>query len=359
MRPTPFYDPSKTYQENYKSGPYGTFTDGKIYNQNGAPKHDYLGQSVFLPFGIPAGPLLNSTFVNAALDHGFDVCVYKTVRTKKHPSHAWPNILSLSIDSDLTEDVAENGILGHHDFKHPHSITNSFGVPSFEPDIWQNDLAHSVKQEKNGQIVVGSFQGTTNSEGNTKKYFEDFILAAKLMKETKVKAMEVNLSCPNEGHLNFLCFDINATKKIAEGIKNQIGNTPLTLKISYFHDNNHLRQFVKELGNIIDGIAAINTLSAKIIDEHGMQILPGGGRITSGVCGKAIKWAGLSMVKRLHKHRSDFDMKFKIEAVGGVITPEDYLEYKGAGADSVMSATGSIWNPNLAIEIKDSLNKSN
>ena len=29
---TPFYDPKKSYEENYKSGPLGAFADGQIIN---------------------------------------------------------------------------------------------------------------------------------------------------------------------------------------------------------------------------------------------------------------------------------------------------------------------------------------
>ncbi len=40
------------------------------------------------------------------------------------------------------------------------------------------------------------------------------------------------------------------------------------------------------------------------------------------------------------------------------IKPEDYFEYKDAGADAVFSATGAMWNPSLAIEIKEKAKKS-
>jgi len=35
-----------------------------------------------------------------------------------------------------------------------------------------------------------------------------------------------------------------------------------------------------------------------------------------------------------------------------VTTPDDYDEYKAAGADTVFSATGAMWNPSLAQQIK-------
>jgi dihydroorotate dehydrogenase len=46
--------------------------------------------------------------------------------------------------------------------------------------------------------------------------------------------------------------------------------------------------------------------------------------------------------------------KFSITGVGGVTSPEDYKEFRDAGADVVMSATGAMWNPKLAQEIKAS-----
>jgi dihydroorotate dehydrogenase (NAD+) catalytic subunit len=39
------------------------------------------------------------------------------------------------------------------------------------------------------------------------------------------------------------------------------------------------------------------------------------------------------------------------------MTPQDYLEYKEAGADLVQSATGAMWNPHLAYEISREITK--
>src|ERR1700722_16412803 len=99
---TPFYDPLKTYEENYTEGPFGAFADGKIIEQTCEPHYAYHGQKVFLPFGIPAGPLLNSKYVKAAFEKGFDICVYKTVRNDFYQTHPFPNILSVHVDGDLT-----------------------------------------------------------------------------------------------------------------------------------------------------------------------------------------------------------------------------------------------------------------
>lgn len=350
----PFYDPHKTYEENYTEGPFGAFADKKKFKQVGKPAHDFLGHKVYLPFGIPAGPLLNGNYVKAALDKGFDLAVYKTVRTNKYPCAPWPNVLSVKVKGDLTMKKAEEALVADHTYRQPLAITNSFGVPSFDPSVWQQDLRDAVQYAKKGQLVIGSFQGTTNATGDSKKYIEDFALAAKLVKETGVKALEVNLSCPNEGTAHLLCFDLDRTLHVVDAIKNEIGETPLIIKVAYFESDEQLGKLITLVGKKVQGIAAINTIPAKIVDKTGKQALPGKGRERSGVCGAPIKWAGLEMTERLKKLKEKHDMHFAIIGVGGVTRAEDYQAYMQAGADVVMSATGAMWNPYLAQEIKAS-----
>jgi len=349
----PFYDPEKTYEDNFKNGPFGDFADEKIFEQKGEPTYDFFGYKVYSPFGIPAGPLINGKFTEKALDKGFDIVVYKTVRTEEFPCHPWPNILSVQVDGDLTQELAKGKLIANHNFKEPLSITNSFGVPSRSPDFWQKDIASVVKNTRKGQIVVGGFQGTKKGDGNIDSYINDFCLAAKMLKDSGVKVMEVNLSCPNEGTENLLCFDTQRSVLVAKAIKKEIGNIPLIIKIAYFKDNDILKNFVKEIGQIVDGISAINTISSEIVDSEGNQALSGAGRSRSGVCGHSIKWAGLDMVKRLKDIREELNYKYTIIGVGGVMNTQDFIEYRKNGADFVMSATGAMWNLYLAQEIKN------
>lgn len=350
---TPFYNPEISYEENFEQGPFGAFADGKIFTQDAEPKVEFLGQKVFTPFGIAAGPLVNGKFVKAALNKGFDLPVYKTVRSKKYPCHPWPNIVSLKVEGNITLEMADKGLEASQVYKEPLSITNSFGVPSWDPDFWQKDMSDAVKSARLGQVFIGSFQGTPT--GQEKSYIADFVTAAKLVKETGAKILEVNFSCPNEGTAHLLCFDVERVVKIAAAIKNEIGNTPLIIKIAYFKDQAQLYRLVEASGHFIDGIAAINTIAAKIYNQKGEQALSGQGRLVSGTCGAGIKWAGLDMVARLKKLREEFDMKFSIIGVGGVMKTKDYNQYRKNGADAVMSATGAMWNPYLAQEIKQTI----
>ena len=354
MLKTPFFDPEKTYKQNYEDGPFGDFKNGKIFKNQGEAQYSFLDNPVFLPFGIPAGPLLNGKYVKAAMDKGFDIVTYKTVRTKPHPANAWPNVLAVNIKGDLAPELAEKGVIGTNKYLKPIAITNSFGVPSYDPSVWQPDLAAAAKYAEEGQVVIGSFQGTTNVNGSVQDYIEDFVLASRMVKETKVKILEVNLSCPNEGSVELLCFDPERTREIVEAIKNEIGNTPLIIKIAYIEDDEKLKKLVKLVGKTIDAVAAINTIPAKVYGKNGNQALPGGAnRLLSGICGSPIKWAGIDSVKRLKRYRGELGHKFAIIGVGGVTEEKDYIDYVDAGADAVMSATGAMWNPYLAQEIKN------
>lgn len=353
MLRAPFYDPSKTYYENWEEGPFGDFQDGVILPVE-PPRFEFLGHKISYPIGIPAGPLLNGTFIKAALDKGFDVAVYKTVRSREYPCHPWPNVLGVELEGDITLERAQEPLVVKNEYKEPLSITNSFGVPSYPPEVWKDDLKESVNYAKPGQLVIGSFEGTKWEGFSQEDYINDWAEAAEMVADGGAKVVEANVSCPNEGAAGLLCFDVPKVKLISTRIKEKIGDVPLLLKLAYF-EGSALRELVQEIGDLVGGYSAINTISAPVVNADGTQALPGGEkRKRSGVCGAAIKWGGLDMVRRLRKLREELGMHYSIVGVGGVMTPQDFKEYRDAGADVVMSATGAMWNPYLAKEIKES-----
>lgn len=354
MLKKPFYDPTLSYEDNYEKGPFSDFASSEKFEQSSEPTYDFLGQKVFLPFGIPAGPLLNSKFIKGAFEQGFDIAVYKTVRADSFPCHPFPNVLSVEVEGDLTPEKLEQPLIANSDYKDPISITNSFGVPSREPEIWQEDVKKALSYAGKGQVLVLSFMGTVKPNQTQDEFIADYILAAKLAYETGAPVLEANLSCPNIGNEGLVCYNLEVTEKIAKGIREVIGNTPLVLKVGYYKSDEDMVRLAEIADKYADDVAGINTLQAEVRDAHGNQALPGPNRLRSGICGHCIKWAGLNFVKRMKKIRDEKGYKFSITGVGGVTSPEDYQEYRDAGADVVMSATGAMWNPKIAQEIKSS-----
>ena len=173
----PFYDVNRTYEDNYLQGPFGAFAEvlradasdsaGSVTSVvaevasdsssevqgvqtiQAAQAQEFLGFRVNLPFGIPAGPLLNERFTTAAFRMGFDLAVYKTVRSRAWGCNAFPNVLAVhpwNADGSLVPGSAEldDGVLADTRYELPISISNSFGVPSRDPDEWQPDMQKAI-----------------------------------------------------------------------------------------------------------------------------------------------------------------------------------------------------------------------
>ena len=352
---TPFYDANKSYDENYENGPFGDFATTPTEPFPKGKSTNFLGFPLDIAFGIPAGPLLNSKFVVSAWKWGFSLNTYKTVRGNEYPCHPFPNVIKVDAKGDvksgdiLIGDNNVNSIDVTQD-----GITNSFGVPSRPPQVWQEDVRTGLKEMKSGNLMILSFMGTKQDGMTFGQYVEDFARTAKLAKDTGAPVLEVNFSCPNVGKEGLICNDVETSRAILEAINPVRGNTPLLVKIGYFaQDDSTLGQLLDAIHEHANGVAAINTIQAKVTDKEGHQILPGSPvRMMSGICGAAIRWAGLEMAERIMEVKNRKAWKdFVVIGVGGVTTPNDFKRYMNLGVNAVQSATGAMWNPHLAIDI--------
>lgn len=353
MAPTPFYDPLKSYEDNYVEGPFGAFADDEVFQFPGEPRFDFLGLKVNYPLGIPAGPLLNSKYVIAAFKKGYDIPVYKTTRSDEFPCHPFPNVLAVEVEGDLTQEKAADPLVAGTNYVAPLSITNSFGVPSRPAEVWQEDARKAAATAGKGQVMVMSFMGTVREGQTPDEFIADYADAAEKAAATGAKVLEVNLSCPNIGNEGLVCYNIDMTDKVCAAIREKIGDLPLILKVGYYKDSSAVLELANIAKKHAQAISAINTIQATIIDKDGNQALPGKMRVKSGVCGAGITWAGLEMTKRLVEARKSSGGDFAVIGVGGVMTPADFKAYRDAGADIVMTATGAMWNPYLAKEIRE------
>ncbi|WP_297083298.1 tRNA-dihydrouridine synthase [uncultured Demequina sp.] len=347
-----WYDPRLSYQDNADSGPSGPFATVPPPPASTPPSAQFLGTPVHSPFGIPAGPLVNARFCAAAFAWGFDVNVYKTVRSRATPAHAHPNVLRVNVDGPLGHDRAMQGLLADDDYARARSISNSFGVPSQDPDAWQPDVAAAVASARPGQLLIASFQGTRG--GTEERWITDHATTARLAVETGARVLELNLSCPNEGTGDLLCFDTATVSRIVHTVRDAIGDVPLVLKLAHFTSADALAELVRTTHRSVAGYAAINTIPARLVTRDGRQALPGAGRAVAGVCGASITWAAFEMVERLARLRDELSADFAIVGVGGVMAAPDAVRLRAAGADAVMSATGAMLDPWLGMAVRAS-----
>jgi dihydroorotate dehydrogenase len=349
-----FYDPAKTFDENMDEGPF--FDSFPDFNRIGEPKNKFLGFPVYLPFGIAAGALPTSKHVSAAFKWGYDIVDYKTMRTKPFESNPFPNVIPIDAKGKVTLEQADKGLTMLDEFPKDISklvITNSFGNPGRGPAYWAEDMKKAVKSAGKGQVMIASVFGSAEEGMSSEDFWQDFANAAKIAADSEAKIIELNLSCPNVVGEGIVCYTPEAVIGICERTRKVIGNRPLVIKLGYFtkEQKSLLEHIMANVSQYINAVSLINTIPAKVYDKKGNQALPGEGRLVSGLCGAGIKWAGIDMVRRMDALRKKKDYDYEIIGIGGVLTPADYHEYIGAGADAVQACTGPMWNPFLAHEI--------
>jgi dihydroorotate dehydrogenase (NAD+) catalytic subunit len=367
----PFYNPNLSYQENYDLGPFGGFPEEPSGEDRDALERagglaQVGGLRLRRGIGIPAGPLLNSRYTEAAFKWGYDLCHYKTVRSRAWPSHPTPNVLHVRSPEPVPPDrlgreplVARPFAPGEDVDVETLSITNSFGMPAQPPEVWQADMERAARGAGPGQALIASVYGTQDESGGSSAYVADFARAAGMAAETGAHAIEVNLSCPNLGGHGLLCHDSEAARLVCEAAWRAVGSLPLFVKLSAFPPNEAgdalLAGVIEATAPYAQGYGVVNAVPVPIVASDGVAALPGAGRAMAGVCGAALKATGLNMVRRLSRLRERRGYDFAIIGVGGLASPADFLAYLEAGADAIQGATGPMWNHRLAVEVASSL----
>src|ERR1039458_986444 len=132
-QPAVFYDPAKTFDDNFDNGPFPLKSSEKPYKNNGKPAFSFLRHPLYSPFGIAAGSLPTSKHVRYAFERGYGVVCYKTQRSVPFAVNDFPNVVYVEVEGDLTLEKASKPLVGHQTSSAPIeqlTITNSFGNPS-------------------------------------------------------------------------------------------------------------------------------------------------------------------------------------------------------------------------------------
>lgn len=345
----PIYDIHKTYLENAEEGP---FFKGALPKRLLPPQEQWIelfGYRIASAIGVPAGPLLNARWVALAAKLGFDIVTYKTIRSQQHPAHPLPNMVYVDADHQL-QPHEEGSIL--HVATHPPrtmeelSLTNSFGIPSRDPEYLIADIARAEAALGPGQLMIVSVVGTVRPNED---FFLDFARAAELAIAGGAKVIEADLSCPNvvtaEGSLYT---DPEALLKLTRIMKRAIGDRPLILKMGMINDKETMRKVAHSaaLGGA-SALAGINTLSMQVVDSTGKAAL-GEKRLRAGVCGRPIREAALSFVRLAHEVIVEEKFDLLLLGTGGVTDYTHLDDLFTAGADVAMSALGMMWDPYIA-----------
>ncbi|MDG4943746.1 dihydroorotate dehydrogenase [Staphylococcus agnetis] len=209
----------------------------------------------------------------------------------------------------------------------------------------QNPGVHHILEHELKALEAYDVPIIANVAGSTE---EDYVyVASHISKAPNVKALELNISCPNvkEGGMQF-GVDPEVAASLTRKVK-AVSEVPVYVKLSPNVTN--IVDMAKAIGQYADGLTMINTLVGLRIDHKtGRPIIS---NVIGGLSGPAIKPVALRMVYEVRKAMPTIP----IIAMGGIQNAQDVIDYISVGADAIAVGTANFQNPSVCKEIIDAL----
>jgi dihydroorotate dehydrogenase (NAD+) catalytic subunit len=218
---------------------------------------------------------------------------------------------------------------------YPGTFMNAVGLGN--PGI--DNFVSEIKEikDKNIPLIVSVF-GDTN---------EIYLEVATKAEEAGADAIEINISCPH-AEVASIGIDKNLTFEIVKFLKDRL-NVPLFVKLNPNITNLNEIGLAAERGGA-DGVVAINTLAAMVIDVKSKRPILSHG--SGGLSGKAIHPIAVKNVYDLYKV-----LKIPIVGCGGIDSWENVVEFFLAGASAVQIGTALYKGTEILTNIIEGLNK--
>ncbi|WP_110112893.1 dihydroorotate dehydrogenase [Bacillus sp. CGMCC 1.16541] len=177
---------------------------------------------------------------------------------------------------------------------------------------------------------------------------EEYVhVAEQISRVDNVKALELNISCPNvkEGGIAF-GVDPSVAASLTRKVK-EVSAVPVYVKLSPNVSNIvTMAQAIEQAG--ADGLTMINTLLGMRLDLRTAK--PILANATGGLSGPAIKPVAIRMVYEVSQR-----VQIPIIGMGGVTNAEDVLEFLYAGASAVAVGTANFVDPYVCPTIIEDL----
>ncbi|MFX1280764.1 MAG: dihydroorotate dehydrogenase [Promethearchaeota archaeon] len=200
---------------------------------------------------------------------------------------------------------------------YPGTFLNAVGLGNPGIDEFTSEI-EKIK-DYNFPLVVSVF-GDTN---------QGYLEVATKAEKAGADAIEINISCPH-AEVSSIGVDKELTFEIVKFLKKSL-KIPLFVKLNPNITNLNEIALAAENGGA-DGVVAINTLAAMVIDVKSKRPFLAHG--SGGLSGKAIHPIAVKKVYDLFK-----DLKIPIIGCGGVDSWEDVIEFFLAGASAVQIGT--------------------
>ena len=196
------------------------------------------------------------------------------------------------------------------------------------------------------ELTENNIDYVMNVAGST---LEEYVQVAKKCDENGIKAIELNVSCPNvkSGCLEFGT-DENSLYELVSAVR-AVYNGFLIIKLTPNVTSIEKLGIAAEKAGA-NAVSAINTLkgmSIKIERIRGKFVKT---IVQGGYSGIGIKPVAIGAVSRLSKV-----INIPIIGIGGIETLDDVLEFFAAGAEAVQIGTANFTHPETAEKLVDEL----
>jgi dihydroorotate dehydrogenase (NAD+) catalytic subunit len=167
--------------------------------------------------------------------------------------------------------------------------------------------------------------------------------AEKLSASDGVSALEMNISCPNkQAGWSIFGTDPKVTSRIVTEVRKATDRTLIVKLSPNVTDIALMARVAEDAG--ADAVSLINTLTGMAIDIKTRR--PKLANIVGGLSGPAVKPVAVRMVWQCYKA-----VQIPIIGMGGIVSPEDAIEFILAGASAVAVGTGNFIRPDITINI--------
>jgi dihydroorotate dehydrogenase (NAD+) catalytic subunit len=221
----------------------------------------------------------------------------------------------------------------------PSGMLNAIGLQNPGLQVVMEEILPELAQKHPDLPIIANVAGSTQ---------EDYIaVCEKISQAPNVKAIELNVSCPNVKH-GGITFgtDPQVAQELTQAVK-AVSQVPIYVKLSpNVTDIVPIAKAIEAGG--ADGFTMINTLLGMRIDLKTRR--PILANQTGGLSGPAIKPVAIRLIKQVAQVSS-----LPIIGMGGVMTVDDVLEMYLAGASAVAVGTANFTDPYICPRLIEEL----
>jgi dihydroorotate dehydrogenase (NAD+) catalytic subunit len=219
-------------------------------------------------------------------------------------------------------------------------MMNAIGLQNIGVDAFIADKLPGIRRMR-GTVCIANVFGFT---------IEDCIGVIERLNDAEGIAMyELNASCPNTKHGGMVFgTDPNSLGDLVEATK-AVSKRPLMVKLSPNVTNIGGMARVAEAAGA-DAVSLVNTFLSLAIDIETRK--PRIANVTAGLSGPAIKPIAVRMVWEVAR-----SVKIPVVGMGGIVKPEDAVEFLLAGATAVEVGTASYADPRAVEKIATGLQR--